>query len=141
MSKSTSLKISLFAFLSTLICIIGNTILQMDLLSYVCQGLGFSSYLFFLIWISQIIYEKVIFAINLIIVFLSFGLATYSLSLFSLLPYEQVFEYYVVFFYVFSLTCIGSLIVLVGRIIFYSPKITNGKETHEEIADNTIKKS
>ena len=141
MSKSTSLKISLFAFLSTLICIIGNTILQMDLLSYVCQGLGFLSYLFFLIWISQIIYEKVIFAINLIIVFLSFGLAAYSLSLFSLLPYEQVFEYYVVFFYVFSLTCIGSLIVLVGRIIFYSPKITNEKETHEEIADNTIKKS
>lgn len=125
MRKTTSIKISLFAFISTLICLVANNILHLKVVSYVCQGLGFLSYLFLLIWVSQIIYEKLPLGINLIVLFMSFSLAVYSLALFSLLPYEQAYEYYVIFFYFFSLTCLGSAILLVGRIIFGLPSGQN----------------
>ena len=61
MSKTMSFKISVFTLISTIICIIGNMILDLDIISYVCQGLGFLSFLFFLIWISQWIYEKAVY--------------------------------------------------------------------------------
>ena len=122
MRKRTTIKFSLFTFISTIICLIGNVVLQLDFLSYLTQGLSFLAYLFFLIWLAQIIYERSRFAVNIIIMFMSFALSLYSLLLFALLPYEQIFEYYVLFFYFFALTSLFSAIILVGRIIFYSPK-------------------
>ena len=122
MRKSTTIKIALFAFLSEMICVTGNYFLGLEVLSYVSQGLGFASYLFLMIWISQFIYSKARFGINLVTFFMSLALALYSIGLISLLPDGKLLEYYALLFYVFVMICIVSAIVFVGRVIFSSPK-------------------
>lgn len=131
MRKSTSFKIALFAFVSAIICIIGNGMLCLDIISYTAQGLGFVSYLFFAIWVSQLIYGRTRFGGNLICLFMSFALALYSCVMFAANPEGLLFDYYVIFFYLFSLICLVSSILLVGRIIFCSPK--KQKEQHESL--------
>lgn len=130
MKKMTTLKIALFAFISAIICVTGNTILCLDIVSYVAQGMGFASYLFFAIWISQLIHSKSRYGINLVVLFMSFSLSVYSATMFSLYPYGKLFEYYVLFFYLFFMICLISSIIIVGRIIFGSPKQRNYSSTN-----------
>lgn len=132
MRKSTSLKISLFALISAIICLIGNAILNIEIFIAIIHGLAFLSYLFLAIFVSQLIYEKINFGINVIVLFMSFALALYSIALFSISPFEILVEYCVLFFYWFVLLCLVSAIVLVGRIIFYSPKSDETDDNNNE---------
>lgn len=122
MSKSTILKLSLFALISAIICFIGNAILSLDILSYITQGIAFLAYLFFAIWICQLVYGKTRFSMNLVILIMSFALAVYSFALLSITNTELLLEYYVIFFYLFVLIFLVSSIILIGRMMFSSPK-------------------
>ena len=130
MRKTTSLKVSLFAFLSAIACTVANYMLSLEIVFYSTQVLWFAAYFFLLISLSQVIYEKFRFRITFIILLLSFALAAYSLALFSLVPYGGFFEYYVIFFYLFGITALVSTIILIARIVFSSPIIP--EETAED---------
>lgn len=127
MNKNTTLKLSIFALISTIICIIGNSILYMDILSYIIEGISFLSYLFFAIWICQLIYGKTRFSNNWVVLIMSFALAIYSFVSSTITTSEFLWEYYIYFFYLFVLICLVSSIVLVGRMMF-SPKKPNYSE-------------
>lgn len=135
MNKRTILKLSLFAFISAIICFIGNTILSLNILSYIIQGTMFLAYLFFAIWLCQLVYGKTRFSKNLVILMMSFALAVYSFLLISITSTELLLEYYVIFFYVLVLIFLVSSIVLIGRMMFSSPKSKLNEK--ERIAETT----
>ena len=133
MKKSITLKLALFTFLSSGICAVGNEIIELDLLAYVTEGLGFLAYLFFVIWLCQLIYGKIRLSRNLILLIVSFSLAVYTGAMFSISSSSLLLTYYMIFFYVFVVICIVSAIVLVGRLIFSSSKKEALVETAEAV--------
>ena len=59
---------------------------------------------------------------------------------FSITPFVSLLDYYVLFFYMFVLLCLISAILLLGRIIFYSPKakVTEDAPANMQNSDDKI---
>lgn len=133
--KSMNLKLSLFTFLSAIICVIGYTLLYVDLLTLFRDILFLCSYVFFFVWVSQKIYGKVGFSINVIIFVLSLVLAVYFRIYVDYVYYDILTEYCIYAFYLLTITCIISAIVLLGRIIF-TPKKSVVQPDDNAIGEN-----
>ena len=125
--KSLNLKLSLFMFLSAIICTIGYYLLYATPLILFKDILFLCSYIFFFNWVSQLVHSKVRFGVNVTVSILSFALAVYFGTYISLTEYEFLAEYGFYAFYLLTITCIVSVITLIGRIIF-SPQ-TKGTPT------------
>lgn len=134
MSKTISFKIALFAFLSTLICAIGNSFLGLDIVTYLTHAFAFIAYLFVAIGICQLIYGKTRLSWNLIFLIMSFALGLYCGVMVQIETNEIVLSYYALLFYLFTVVCILSAIVLVGRMIFGKPSKQTQADEKEKTA-------
>jgi hypothetical protein len=121
--KSILLKLSLFLFLTALICILGYYFLYAEILILIRDVLFFAAYICFAVWTSICIYSKVRFGVNTVIFVLSFALAAYMLAYSCITQYEYLQTYCFFAFYVSTAICLLSLVFLVGQFIF-RPKNT-----------------
>lgn len=135
--KSTVLKFSLFTFLSAIVCTIGYFLLQLDLITYIRDALYLSAYVCFFAWVSQLIYKRVKNGVCTTISLMSFVLAIYTGAYAGLTTKEFLSIYVSYAFYLFTIACLVSVIVLIGQMIFTSKneapaKITDNSETVED---------
>ena len=122
------IKISLFSFLSAIVCLIGYMFLGFELLSIITDVLWFFAYISFFSWICQAGHEKSKMSINLIITIMSLAIAIYMGVYSSVTEHTFFVEYCIYAFYLLSIICIVSTIIWIGRRIFGN---TSQKETGE----------
>ena len=122
MKKSFTIKFSLFAFLSAIICYVGSFLLPILRSLYLPTCFFFLAYLFFMMWISQLVYGKTSFRINWVVLIMSFSMSVYFFIMYAITQVEFLSECYLLAFYLLIFLCIVSSIILIGRVIFSSPE-------------------
>lgn len=120
--RAFNLKLSVFTFVSAIICYVGYYFLYAEPLVLIKDALFLCAYISFFVWISEIIACRVRYSINVTISILSFVLAVYLGAYMNFVPYEFLREYCFYAFYLLTVVCIISVIVLIGRIIFVPQK-------------------
>lgn len=141
MKKEMILKISLFAFLSALICTVGNSFIGFDVLSGISHFAWFVAYIFALIWVSLWAYEKVKtkkYGKNILILSAAFLVAVYSGMVAAYSGIALLDKIFSVILYAFIIICIVAAISLFARIIFFAPK--KEEEPSEDEAEETADK-
>ena len=127
------IKISLFSFLSAIVCLIGYMFLGFELLSIITDVLWFIAYISFFSWICQTGYEKNKISINLIVTIMSLSIAIYMGVYSSVTEHAFFVEYCIYAFYLLSIICIVSTIIWIGRRIFgNTPQKDTGEVQNKE---------
>ena len=126
------IKISLFSFLSAIVCLIGYWFLGFELLYVITDILWFLAYVAFFAWICQTGYEKKKISINLTITIMSLTTAIY-MGVYSGLTSNKFFVDYCIYaFYLLFIVCIISTIIWIGRLIFRPTPKKNDKGAQSE---------
>lgn len=126
------IKISLFSFLSAIVCLIGYWFLGFELLYVITDILWFFAYVAFFAWICQTGYEKKKISINLTITIMSLTTAIYMGVYSGLTSNEFFVDYCIYAFYLLFIVCIISTIIWIGRLIFRPTPKKNDKGAQSE---------
>lgn len=127
MKINVFLKVTLFAFLCSILSVVAYIITNIEIIALITNWFWFVAYFGLVAWICSKIYKKIRYSVNLIFVVGSFGIALYSgfwigiRDEFNTINTFGEMSLTAVAFVVFSLVCLMSAIVLIGRLIFGTP--------------------
>ena len=145
MKISIYLKVTLCAFLCSIVCVIGFMLTNIDIFAVLVNWLWLISYGGLVAWLCSKIRRKVRYGINLCFCIASFAIALYlgvTLSLqdeFNLAFINNLENLSLpeLAFIVFSVVCVFSTMILICRFIFGTPK----NNTVVEVATAVIQES
>lgn len=134
MKINVFLKITLFAFLCSILSVVAYIITNIDIIAIITNWFWFISYFGLISWLCSKIYKLSRYGVNLIFVVGAFGIALYSgfwLGIndeFSTINNFDEMSLTAMAFVLFSLVCLLSAMVFIGRLIFGKPAVQTVSE-------------